>query len=491
MSRQKIHICPAAVLLIAVMIYCACDAPRKNPLDTFNPNGVWAELGGTAKTLSSPANVVAGVAIVWNDENITATNEQGQYQFNQIEAKDGWLRFSKAGYRNDSVFVAWAGRKNVLQDLNLQSAPTISGKVTLSESANSPIANVSVFWINDHTFTTTDQNGNYLLTDIETNDGWLIFQKEGVRSDSVFITWAGANTISQDIQLHPMPTLKGHIKTTRVPPQAIADVKVTWSAAQQFTFTDAQGFYKFENLAPVDGYLLFEKVGFGTLMEDVVWSEGQVITKNVFLNANPTLDSLTLYSVVEHNYSSRIVEQMNVFAYINDQEGDIKSVFLECSPLDINAELSYNVQHKRFERSFSVGDLNINSMRQLVGYDFNLMVLDDYERIFNLGVERVERVILDEVEVDSPKNSEQVNNLVTLQWLYFNPGFPFTYDIEIYTDDDFTQDLVWHKEGVPSDSLAWHVEELLESKEYVWMIWCVDEFSNRSRSKPGSFSVAD
>ncbi len=130
-------------------------------------------------------------------------------------------------------------------------------------------------------------------------------------------------------------------------------------------------------------------------------------------------------------------------------------------------------------------------MRQLVGYDFDLKVLDDYGETFNLGAERVERVILDEIEIDSPKNSESVVNMINLQWLYFNPGFKFTYDIEIYTDDDFTQELVWHREGVPADSLSIAVDAILPPKEYVWMIWCVDEFSNRSRSKPGSFKVTE
>ena len=409
MAKQKINIFHCAIVPLLLMINFSCDAPRKNPLDTHNPDGVWAELSGTAKTFGSPSNAIANVAVVWNNEKIAITDEQGQFLFSQIRAIDGWLRFSSKNYK----------------------------------------------------------------------------------SDSVYISWAGMSTIIQNIQLHPMPSLQGHVKTTRVPPLAISDVKVTWSAAQQFTFTDAQGFYKFEDVSPDAGQLLFEKEGCRSFTENIVWSENPVVTTDVFLNANPRLDSLTLYSIVEHNYGPRIVEQLNVFAYLDDEEDDIMSVFLQCSPLDINAELSYNVQHKRFERSFSVIDLNINSMREVVGHDFSLMVFDDYDDLYDLGAERIERVIIDEVVVDSPKNSDEVGNPVALQWQYFNPGFPFSYNIEVYTDDDFTQELVWHKEGVPSDSLSIVVDEMLEPKEYVWMIWCVDEFSNRSRSKPGSFSVAE
>jgi hypothetical protein len=491
MAKQKINIFQCAIMLLLLMMNFSCEAPRKNPLDTHNPDGVWAELSGTAKTFGSSSNTIANVAVVWNNEKIAITDEQGLFLFSQIRAIDGWLRFSRENFKSDSVYISWAGRSNVSQDVILEPAPTIAGRVTSSVPSNPPIANVSVYWANDHIYTTTDQNGDYLLSDIKNDDGMLIFQKDGIRADSVQITWAGANAIVQNMQLHPMPSLQGHVKTTRVPPLAISGVKVTWKAAQQFTFTDAQGYYKFEEVSPDAGQLFFEKEGYKSFTENIVWSENSVVTTDVFLNANPRLDSLTLYSIVEHNYGPRIVEQLNVFAYLDDEEDDIMSVFLQCSPLDINAELSYNVQHKRFERSFSVIDLNINSMREVVGHDFSLMVLDDYDELYDLGAERIERVIIDEVEVDSPKNSDEVGNPVALQWQYFNPGFPFSYNIEVYTDDDFTQELVWHKEGVPSDSLSIIVDETLEPKEYVWMIWCVDEFSNRSRSKPGSFSVAE
>lgn len=384
-----------------------------------------------------------------------------------------------------------APRKNPLDVHNPNSDwAELSGTVTASGTPSNVVEQVMVVW-NDDKIAVTDKDGRYALHQIQAKDGWLRCFCDGYENDSLFIAWGKRRKVVQDIQLTPLPRIQGYVKTTRVPPQPIVDVKVTWSAAQQFVLTDEQGFFQFSDISEADGQLFFEKEGYRSEIADVDWQQGPLITMDVFLNSNPTLDSLTLYSVVENNYGDRLVEQLNVFAYIDDNEGDINTVFLECSALDITAELSYNVQHKRFERSFSVSDLNVNSVRQLVGYDFHLMVLDDYDYLFNLGVERVERVIFDEIEIDSPKNSEQVSNFLTLQWLYFNPGFSFTYDIEIYTDDDFTQELVWKKESVPSDSLSTIVDVLLEPKEYVWMIWCVDEFSNRSRSKPGSFIVVE
>lgn len=489
MTKPKLKKYSLLLCLVIVVVLVGCDAPRKNPLDPKNPNAVYGELRGSAKAAGSPSTPLPGVTLVWQGERLAVSDDQGDYLFHQVSLKDGWLHYAKSGFRSDSVMISWNGRTLIEQDVLLQPAPEITG--TVSSSGGSPLANVSIFWINKNLYTTTETDGTYRLQAVDAHDGWLVFRKDGFRTDSIYVQWNGAGSLVKNATLTPLPTLQGHVKTSRVPPQPIANVKVTWLPQQQFVFTDEQGFYKFENLAADNGQLVFEHANFRSETEDIVWGDDAIVTHDIFLNSNPTLDSLTLYSVVEHNYGDRTIEQLNVFAYINDEEGDIKTVTLECSSLDIKAELSYNVQHKRYERLFSVSDLNITSMRRLVGYDFYLMVLDDYDILFNLGTERVERVIQDEIEIDSPKNSEQISNMATLQWLYFNPGFPFTYDVEIYTDDDFTQELVWHKEGVPSDSLSAIVDTLLAPKEYVWMVWCVDEFNNRSRSKPGSFSVVE
>jgi len=473
---------------IAVVLV-GCDAPRKNPLDPQNPNALYGELRGSARTADTPSKPVPGVTLIWKGERLAVSDNEGKYLFHQVLPEDGWLNFSKNGYRSDSVRIAWEGRFLIEQDVLLQNALEISGQAT--SNSGSPIVNASVFWVNENLYAVTDAEGRYSLTVVQGRDGWLIFQKDGFRADSVYVQWNGAGGLVKNVTLAPLPTVQGHVKTTRVPPQPIANVKVTWLPQQQYVYTDEQGFYRFQNLAAENGSLVFEHADYRTETEDVEWGADAVVTRDVFLNSNPTLDSLTLYSVVEHNYGPRLEEQLYIYAYIADEEDDIHSVSIECSALDISAELSYNVQHKRFERVFTVNDLNINSMRQLVGYDFDLNVLDDYGAVFILGSDRVERVILDEIEIDSPKNSAEIKNPVALQWLYFNPGFPFTYDVEIYTDDDFTQELVWQKKGIPSDSLSSSVDVLLESKDYVWMIWCVDEFNNRSRSKPGSFSVVD
>ena len=208
------------------------------------------------------------------------------------------------------------------------------------------------------------------------------------------------------------------------------------------------------------------------------------------MNENPKLEEFVLYSVVKNYYEPRDPTfEMITRAGIKDAEGDIDSVYIECQPLDIKAYLEYDILEKVFERTFTVIDLGLSSLREVVGYDFELKVVDGFGDTFLLGQERVVRVIPDEIAIDSPKNSEEVANKVVLKWFYFNPGFNFTYHIKIHTDDDITPELVWEKVNIPADSISFTVEKWLKATDYLWEIWCVDEFNNRSRSKPGSFQV--
>ena len=60
--------------------------------------------------------------------------------------------------------------------------------------------------------------------------------------------------------------------------------------------------------------------------------------------------------------------------------------------------------------------------------------------------------------------------------------------IEIFTGE-FILEQIYSKSDIPSDSTQWTVEKQLSPGDYHWVIWCIDEFQNRSRSKPASFTV--
>ncbi|MBN1465356.1 hypothetical protein JXA02_06325 [candidate division KSB1 bacterium] len=288
---------------------------------------------------------------------------------------------------------------------------------------------------------------------------------------------------------YPKPSLRGRVQTMRVPPVAIAGVKVTWQPGQQYTFTDEAGYYHFAGPLAADGLLIFEKESYRTAEIPVEWPAGASVTNDVFLNANPQLEDFSLYSIVTNYYEPRQPRhELVARAQLGDAEGDIDSVYIECAALAIKAHLQYDVLERVFERSFSASDLHLMSLRQVVGFDFNLCVIDRFGYRFNLGQERLARVITDEIVIDSPNNSELAPKNVILKWFHFDPGFKFTFDVKIHTDDDFTPDLIWERAGIAADADSVSAYVPLAS-DYVWEIWCVDEFANRARSKQGSFRV--
>lgn len=285
-------------------------------------------------------------------------------------------------------------------------------------------------------------------------------------------------------------TLSGRVVTQRPPPSPLADVKVTWQPGQQYTFTNATGFYMFNHPLQQDGLLVFEKNGYRTIEIAIDWPENESVVQDAFLNSNPVLNGFTLCCVTINHYGRDQTFTMEVKAQLLDSEGDIDSVFITCDPLAIKAALEYDVLDKLFERTFSALDLGLSSMQNVAGHDFTLHIVDRYGYTFQLGRERIARVIADEVEIESPNNSEEVSKTVTLKWHKFDPRFTFSYHIQIYTDDDFAPELVWEVQSIPPDTNS-IVAELKVAAEYLWEIWCVDEFNNRSRSKPAAFKVVE
>ena len=74
-----------------------------------------------------------------------------------------------------------------------------------------------------------------------------------------------------------------------------------------------------------------------------------------------------------------------------------------------------------------------------------------------------------------------------MEWRKFAPGFEFRYILQIYTDE-LDKVLVWQKE-INSNEIQYITDANLPSDDYFWVIWAIDEFENRTRSKPASFIV--
>jgi len=287
---------------------------------------------------------------------------------------------------------------------------------------------------------------------------------------------------------YPFAVLSGRVLTLSVPHEPIPKVSIAWRAGSLFTQTDEKGHFTFQNIKPENGWLFTNKEGFLTDSVHIEWLGKKERSIEIFMNAAPHLDSLTIYSIVLNRYPALQSYRAVIEAKISDRDNDIDSVYITNQYAGLKKYLTFNVSKNQYEKTFSNYDLHLASMDEIIGHDFDLFVVDKFGHTLLVGEAGIRRVIHQEVQFKAPANSEVVSSRPRLTWKPFDPGFPFYFIIQVYTNEISPQ-LVWEKSKVPADSTSVTVETTLGANDYFWIIWCVDEFQNRSRSKPASFTV--
>lgn len=439
-----------------------------------------------------PRQPLQNVKVLWKNQNILVqTNNGGYYKLENISMKDGWLYFEKDGFTEDSVYVTWNNQSSIrIKDIILNyTRGQIDGYVFAVPKQ--PLSNVKVFWKNQNIVVETSSSGYYKLESISIKDGWLYFEKFGFKKDSVYITWNNQNSIrvSDRILSYTSAQLYGYVKTVALPRKPISNVKVFWKNQSIITETDANGFYQFNNVSQNNGWLYFEKDGYS---KDSVYVQfDNAAAKQVedrFLNANPRLLNLSLYTIVQNRYPDIQVQRLIVQASIADDENDVDSVFVKNYSLNFVKRLVFNPETNRYENSFRTVDIKINSLEDAIGTDFIIVAKDKSGRTFSIGSSSIKRIINQEITIVSPVNREVVGNKPTFKWNKFTPGFSFEYMVQVYTDET-SPILMWEKKNISKDLVETVCDTSLPAGDYYWVIWSIDSFGNSSISKPGTFTV--
>jgi hypothetical protein len=298
------------------------------------------------------------------------------------------------------------------------------------------------------------------------------------------------NPLDPENPQNKLCTLEGIIRTDTHTQLPLEEVAVYWKSENAYTRTNASGKFSLKNIQPVNGWLYFEKSGFYSDSVFIRWQSQKIISVSQNLNAQPRLLNASLYSVVKNKYSQTeyfLVAEIGV-----SDDDDIDSVFLVNSELQINKSLE-KITATYFEGEFSDFELQLVSLVETIGRDFSLIVKEKNRGKQFVGSATVKRVIEQEIETLGPKNQDSIVTLQPqLRWKRFTPGFRFSYFLEIYTDETEPK-LKWSKEKISSDSIDIIVDPPIiptpTVDEYFWVIWCIDEFGNRSRSKPASFLI--
>ena len=482
------------IVFMVLLFVVSCDAPKLNPLDPANPDSKLGQLNGFVKTQSVPQQSIAGVKVIWKNQNILAvTALNGSYKFEDLIINDGWIYFEKENYHKDSLYLQW-------NNVKIKSAPekllnymyaTLDGFVYDPLPDRQPISGVNVTWKNQNIVTQTDANGSYKFIDLALNDGWLFFDKDGLFRDSLYVIWNNEKIkhMSDKTLGYRFVKIEGRVKNNATKKE-IAGVKVLWQNQNIIMETNSTGYYSFNNISQNSGWLYFDKEGY--FKDSVFVALSNLKSKLVddkFLSAIPKLDNLVIYTSVENRYPDDQRYTLFVQASISDAENNIDSVHARCAALNFNKQLKFNSQTRFYELSYPYGvKYSSPSIDDAIGKIFDIIVKDRLGRTFSIGTSTIKRIIKQEIFFESPANGVTVGSKPVCRWSRFLPGFNFKYMIQIFTNEN-TPQLKWEKSDISKDDIEVIPNINLTPGDYYWVIWCIDDSQNRAQSKPATFNV--
>jgi hypothetical protein len=313
---------------------------------------------------------------------------------------------------------------------------------------------------------------------------------------SVILLFASCNA-PHDNPLDPenpdnaLYSIEGTVVTSGAVSNPINNVQVFWSVDKVYVPTDNNGYFKIGCKELKTGWLYFNKSGYSSDSVLINWGTQKKVTLQEKLIGIPAIDSISIYSSILNKYSSPEY-QLTFEITITDQDDNIDSVFVQCPALQIRSSIE-KLSSQYFTESFSDVDLNLTSFAEIIGKNFDFYAKTGSGKTYYVGSSNVKRIITDEIETIAPKNEDTLaTNYPVLNWKRFLEGFNFTYKLEIYTDEPEPK-LLWDKDNVSSDDITITPETSITptsgNNKFYWDIWCIDEYGNRSRSKPAGFVI--
>ena len=300
------------------------------------------------------------------------------------------------------------------------------------------------------------------------------------------------NPLDPNSTLANLAQIEGSVQTFSGPRSGISDVSVFWIPANIVVKTDSLGAFIINNIKPIDGLLIFQKKGYTSDTLSIHWSDSKKITTPVInLNKIPTLDSYSIFSEVNNqsgatNSGVSQTAELSFRVKISDSDNDIDSVYVTNDMLNFTGGLMS--QGKIYQASFYTTDLKVNDLEEIVGYNFDVYVIDNSKRVFLVGNNKVARVIRSGSDPTSPVNNDSLSLPVNLKWSQFNAGYPYTYKIEIYNAAN-TEPL-FIRENIPPAQTSVNVDtSAIVTGDYLWVVYVVDKFLDSYKSQPGKFHI--
>lgn len=281
----------------------------------------------------------------------------------------------------------------------------------------------------------------------------------------------------------------GVVYTVSVPRKPLEGVQIFLNGTL-LAVTDASGYFSVKGIEKSTAKLLAVKTGYNSDSLTLTWGGAKKLAVEFFLNQQPVVDSVALYVTSVSRYTLPALHQIAARVKLSDKDNDIDSVFIVCPSLGIKKQMTYNVTDKKYEKDIPSYDLSVPEIESVVGVSFSVEVTDLAGRHYTFPADDIKRIIRQPIQSTSPANGDTVSSPVRLNWQEYSGLFPYKQLVQVYSNDlDVNPVLVWEKDNFSSDSTAVTVDKTLPSGSYFWVIWCVDQYSDRMRSNPASFNI--
>ncbi|MBN2572739.1 MAG: hypothetical protein JXA68_11465 [Ignavibacteriales bacterium] len=282
--------------------------------------------------------------------------------------------------------------------------------------------------------------------------------------------------------------IQGRVLTTKLPVSPLTNTSIYFQNGNLHTYSDNNGNFKIEGVSLSNSWIYFNKEGYFPDSLYIEWNNEKSKYLQVNLNSIQTILDLSFYSITINKYPDQQNYKFGIKLKINDDEGDVDSIFLSNNKLKFSRFLNFNSSLNQYEATFNFNEIGITFVGDLIGKDFLIEAKDLFLRRFVIGQTSIKRIIYQVIELREPINNQIVDSLQLFKWTRFQPGFQFHYKLEIYTNE-VNPELIHTVDNISTNEIQYQSNKSLEDGEYFWVLWCVDEFGNLSQSKPATFKV--
>ncbi len=258
------------------------------------------------------------------------------------------------------------------------------------------------------------------------------------------------------------------------------------------TFTDKEGVFYFENLNKGNKKIFVQKENYSPCSISFYLKNGEIKELNFYMNGLPIIDTPKLYSVhlsrwwpIEDLYWAEIKTS------VSDPDGfvDIDSVWFVIDEINMSLTMEYNPDSQFFFKKIPSESLPSGKLDELIGKEFSFFAKDKQNGIGKFSPAYIFRIIEEIPQPISPSSYDTVGPTPEFIWKRFYTYYEFTYKIEIYRLNSGYPVLLKSIPGFAPEDTSFILNDSLNAGDYYWRLFYIDNYGNRSISKPYVFYV--